>query len=219
MEKIKFKKFYNYDIYEDGSIYSHYSNKFLKPDNVQGYLQCTLSINNNPKRYKCHRLVAMLFLDLPSNYVMLVVNHKDGNKLNNHYSNLEWCTYDYNNYHARINGLNNISKSNSERWENEEFRKNTSEHISKGIIKNGSSSGEKNGRFRYRIYDKNGKVFSRKELKDYLGLSQSYTDTLIREYANGNSNMYFDEKDIFVKDTKRKVNRLSKTTDNEKTVA
>lgn len=119
---MEFKKFYNYDIYEDGSVYSHYSNKFLKPDNVRGYLQYTLTVDNKQKRYKCHRLVAMLFLDLPQNYETLVVNHIDGNKLNNYYLNLEWCTYDYNNYHARINGLNNISKSNSERWNNKVFR-------------------------------------------------------------------------------------------------
>lgn len=67
------------------------------------------------KRYRVHRLVALLFLDVPENYEELVVNHKDGNKLNNSYTNLEWCTYDYNNYHARVTGLNNVSKSNSDR--------------------------------------------------------------------------------------------------------
>ena len=45
-----FKKFYNYDIYEDGKIFFHYSNKFLSPDIVNGgYLQVTLSIDKKPK--------------------------------------------------------------------------------------------------------------------------------------------------------------------------
>lgn len=50
-----------------------------------------------------HRLVAMCFLDNPNNYP--VVNHKDGNKQNNHYTNLEWCTVRYNNLHAIENNL------------------------------------------------------------------------------------------------------------------
>jgi hypothetical protein len=37
-----------------------------------------------------HRLVAEYFLDNPNN--LPVVHHKDENKLNNHYTNLEWVT-------------------------------------------------------------------------------------------------------------------------------
>lgn len=50
-----------------------------------------------------HRLVAMAFLSNPNHYP--VINHKDGNKQNNHYSNLEWCTVKYNNLHAIKTGL------------------------------------------------------------------------------------------------------------------
>ena len=32
------------------------------------------------------------------------VNHKDGNKLNNHYSNLEWCTHTENMLHSSKQG-------------------------------------------------------------------------------------------------------------------
>lgn len=88
-KNIQRKKFYNYYVYENGDVYSLYRNKFLKPGIVQGYKQYTLSINGISKRYKAHRLVALLFLNVPDNYEQLVVNHKDGNKLNCHYSNLE----------------------------------------------------------------------------------------------------------------------------------
>lgn len=52
----------------------------------------------------CHRLVAEHFLDTPTNQC---VNHKDGNKLNNHYTNLEWVTFKENSEHASKTGLIN----------------------------------------------------------------------------------------------------------------
>lgn len=183
---MEYKSYYDYDVYSDGRIYSHFRNRFLRPEiTIHGYKQCTLAINGKRVRVRVHRLVAFLFLDTPSNYKELVVNHKDGNKLNNHYSNLEWCTYTYNNYHARITGLNNVSKSNSLRWRDDNFRKKTSKHISEGQKRSGSSAGKKNGRFRYMIFDKNGNEYSRKSLAKMLNICQSYADVLIYKRANG----------------------------------
>lgn len=48
-----------------------------------------LSINNAPSKY-IHRLVALFFI--PNPFSLKTVNHIDGNQLNNHYSNLEWCS-------------------------------------------------------------------------------------------------------------------------------
>lgn len=45
-----------------------------------------------------HRLVAMYFVANP--YNKTIVNHIDGNKLNNHYTNVEWVTASENNVHA-----------------------------------------------------------------------------------------------------------------------
>lgn len=55
-----------------------------------------------------HRIIAQHFIPNPNNYPE--VNHIDGNKLNNHYSNLEWCTAKQNTQHAIINNLRKTPK-------------------------------------------------------------------------------------------------------------
>lgn len=78
---------------------------YLKPavDN-KGYLRCALSKENKLKTFKVHRLVASAFIDNPDNLPQ--INHKDGNKLNNHVENLEWCNNSQNQLHAYATGLN-----------------------------------------------------------------------------------------------------------------
>lgn len=51
-----------------------------------------------PKEYKVHQLVAKAFIPNPQNYK--VINHLDGNPLNNIVDNLEWCTQKHNIQHS-----------------------------------------------------------------------------------------------------------------------
>lgn len=60
-----------------------------------GYCVVKLSNNGISKECKVHRLVAIAFIDNPNN--LPYINHKDENKTNNHFSNLEWCDSLYNN--------------------------------------------------------------------------------------------------------------------------
>jgi hypothetical protein len=76
--------------------------------NDDGYL--TVSFRKNGKFDGCvkvHRLVAEAFLDNPENKG--TVNHIDGDKTNNHVSNLEWATMSENVKHAIKMGLFNNS--------------------------------------------------------------------------------------------------------------
>ncbi|EJG0117201.1 NUMOD4 domain-containing protein [Staphylococcus pseudintermedius] len=59
--------------------------------------------NGEAKNCKVHRLVAITFIENPFN--KKTVNHKDGNKTNNHIDNLEWATYSENMQHAIDTGL------------------------------------------------------------------------------------------------------------------
>ena len=66
--------------------------------NNEGYLLVGLTKNGKQKTFTVHRLVAITFLDNPSNKPQ--VNHIDGDKLNNAVSNLEWCTASENTNHT-----------------------------------------------------------------------------------------------------------------------
>ena len=70
------------------------NNFILSPYSTKGYQSVKLSKNGKATTKLVHRLVAQLFVPNPNNYNE--VNHKDENKANNVYENLEWCTRDYN---------------------------------------------------------------------------------------------------------------------------
>lgn len=73
----------------------------------------TLSIKSKVKHCKVHKLVAETFVPNPNNYK--IINHKDGNSLNNHIDNLEWCTMSDNLQHAYIMKLKKSKIHNMDR--------------------------------------------------------------------------------------------------------
>jgi hypothetical protein len=68
-----------------------------------GYKTFELRNINGKKKIAIHRLVAKEFVSNPNNYV--IVNHKDGDKKNNNFKNLEFCTRSHNTQHAYDNDL------------------------------------------------------------------------------------------------------------------
>lgn len=70
--------------------------------NPDGYYEVTAGINKFRTRARVHKLVAIAFILNPNN--LPEVNHKDFDRTNNYYKNLEWCTHEYNiQYSAKYN--------------------------------------------------------------------------------------------------------------------
>lgn len=77
--------------------------KVLRQTNSHGYLKVALRGDGGPKQVLVHRLLAQAFL--PEWDPDLVVDHLDGNKLNNSIENLEMCTSGENTARAWALGL------------------------------------------------------------------------------------------------------------------
>lgn len=97
-----------YKVSSFGRILSVRKGTFKIPDtNNSGYLRIQFADTINGRRirerYFVHRLVAHYFVKGEKDG--LVVNHKDGNKLNNSADNLEWVTSKENAQHAKRTGL------------------------------------------------------------------------------------------------------------------
>jgi hypothetical protein len=90
--------------------------KILKTNSkYDRYLKVCLYKNNIGKYRTIHRLVAEAFIENNNNYK--IINHIDGNRLNNRVDNLEWCTQKHNVKEAWKNGLskpNFLNKNHSE---------------------------------------------------------------------------------------------------------
>ena len=91
VEMSKIKKvpgFENYSVSNDGRVFSQRGE--LKPSTSTGYASVKFSNGAEKQNHQVHRLVASLFI--PNRKNLEIVNHIDGNKLNNDVSNLEWVT-------------------------------------------------------------------------------------------------------------------------------
>lgn len=97
--------FPNYQVSNLGNIKNRKTNRLLKPKIGRDgrYLSVYLCNNGKENTRRVHRLVAEAFL---GKHPGLMVNHMDGDKLNNRSDNLEWCTAKENNLHAIKTGLN-----------------------------------------------------------------------------------------------------------------
>lgn len=104
-----------YSVSECGDIFSYRFYRTADKKKLKatvcgdGYLTVTLYKDGRRENRTVHSLVAKHFVNNPLNLPQ--VNHKDGNKLNCHKDNLEWCTSGDNTRHAVRMGLRDTSKN------------------------------------------------------------------------------------------------------------
>jgi len=94
-EFVVFKEDSRYAVSNYGRVWSFINNIFLKwsiRTDELNYGYCYYNINGN--HWGKHRLTAIHFIDNPNNYKE--VNHKDFDRGNCKWDNLEWCTHSYN---------------------------------------------------------------------------------------------------------------------------
>lgn len=121
-----------YQISNYGNIKNIKKNILIKPfiSKKTKYYQIDLCKNGHKKRYSIHRLVAQAFISNPNNFPQ--VNHKDENKQNNRYDNLEWCTAKYNSNYGTCK--QRIGIKSSQKKHTYETKQKISKALSKPII-------------------------------------------------------------------------------------
>ena len=123
--RIQIKDYPNYWINEQGEVYNETTQKKLIGSiGENGYKYYRLTKNGKKKMFYAHRLVAEAFLENVKN--LPVVNHKDGNKLNNAVDNLKWVSYSDNatHWHENIkNGIRTQTEYYQEDLEQEEWKR------------------------------------------------------------------------------------------------
>jgi hypothetical protein len=96
-----------YAINQNGTVISlyakHYKKEIVKKTDRAGYSTVKLSKQGKDSTQYIHRLIAMTYIPNPTNKPM--VNHINGNKLDNRVANLEWVSHSENMSHAYRTGL------------------------------------------------------------------------------------------------------------------
>ena len=130
---------FGYEIAQDGTCRNVKSKHIMSPDwGKNGYGRYTFTIQGVKSKHLIHRLVLSAWGQVPEKYLQLgltkdnlQVNHLDGNKRNNHISNLEYVTAKENIEH-RDKILNHQNKSDD--WENQKYPKKKVLCVETGIV-------------------------------------------------------------------------------------
>lgn len=174
MELKQIPLFPEHSVSQDGKTIVNGRNKTIvqSPQQIKGkptgYLYATmLSIDYSAynKRVAVHRLVAFAWLPKPPTPKHVWINHKDGNKSNNHAHNLEWTTISQNRRHAYDSGLHKIVKGD-QHWR---YGKKATQATRKRM--SDSKRGVNHPKFKGYVYAKFKQFESCNEAGKYLNIS------------------------------------------------
>ncbi len=89
----------DYEVSNMGRLWSWKRNKYMKLTLVNRYVRVVLRNTNQTKSFPIHRLVANAFIPNPDNKP--VVDHIDGDAMNNQVNNLRWATFQENSSNSK----------------------------------------------------------------------------------------------------------------------
>ena len=183
-----------YLVSECGKIYSTIRKRCLKPTvSDLGYERLEILNPRTQKPFSAvHRVVAYTWIGNPPEDKQ-EINHKDGNKLNNHASNLEWCSRVENIRHGFDSGLFDkkreaISENNRKLWA--EGKKRTA--VEMGGAKRKEFTRGKHEQAKKVIFTPTGQVFDCIiDACDHLGVSRSVMSKILKgQHVNCNYKFY-----------------------------
>lgn len=99
------KNITKYMISNHGRVMNIITGGLLNPcSSNHGYPYLTIRANNKSYRMDIHKYVALYFVSNPNPKICTVVHHRDSNKQNFYYKNLQWVTPSDNTKYAVLNG-------------------------------------------------------------------------------------------------------------------
>lgn len=128
-KKERIRGYEEYSIDTNGVVYSKKDKPLKYSLNYRGYCMVNFMINGKRKGFGIHTLVAKQFIT-NNDIEKTQVNHKDGDKTNNHVENLEWVTPQENVKHAiNVLGFSNKGEYNANAKKVFGFDKKSKEQI------------------------------------------------------------------------------------------
>jgi len=106
--------FYSYHVTRCGRVFNKFGRELKQQTNQKGYKMVGLSIGDGKKITRTiHRLVALVYI--PNPYNLSDVDHIDGDRTNNHITNLRWLTHGENIRHSYNSGRRSAVGENNAR--------------------------------------------------------------------------------------------------------
>ena len=124
-----------YLIYSDGKVFNLKANRFVSTFNNQaGYSRIELQLlDGTTKKFSVHRLVGETFIVNPCPELFTDIDHIYGDKSDNYYLHLQWCSNNQNKHYASENGQYEHGENRYNSVYSDDFAKSICEQFQNGV--------------------------------------------------------------------------------------